>query len=108
MPDKLIVAFICSIISGMVITLLAISVSMRTFTSIFFGFIASDIVLLGVYASDIINNSNNIDLVYVFYYILGTIVFIVTSGMYTLIRSNSHRCVCRCCRNYEYDEIFPQ
>lgn len=106
--EKLLFAFLISIISGFVCTLLGVAVSLRAFTAIFFGLTISDVILMALYSSEIISNSNNPDLVYVFFYILGSVIVILSSGLYTLIRSNSSRCVCRCCRNYDYEELFNQ
>ena len=103
--QKILFTFLISIVSGIFVSIALIALSVRAFGSVFFGILISDIIMVALYSSDIINNTNNEDLIYITFYIMATIIFLISSGMYTLIRNNSDRCVCKCCARSHYEKI---
>lgn len=104
--QKILFTFLISLTSGSFLSIALIALSIRVFSSLFFGFFLSDIIMISMYSYDIVTNSNNDDLFYVFFYIISTIGILIASGMYILIRNNSDRCICKCCIRNKYEEII--
>jgi len=103
--EKLIITFSISIIAGIILCLFMIAFHIRLGNAIITGLFLSDIILFGVYITDIINNINSDDTFFVLIYLL---VSLVVYGIYipfAYINYTSDRCICRCCRKNNYDQL---
>ena len=98
-------SFLFAIVIGIFLTIFSIACSIKPISSIFFGVLISDLVLLILYVPDMISGNNNTDINYVLLYIILGLIIALITGLYTLIRNNSHRCICKCCRKYSYLHI---
>ena len=104
--QKLILTFIIAVCAGIFSSIGLIAVNIRVVSSLFIAVVISDIIVLGMYANEIIVNSSDPDLLYVLGYIIITVMIGLIISFYVLIRNNSDRCICKCCYRSHYDEII--
>lgn len=103
--EKILFSFLLSIFLGCGIFGLLVAIGFEILASVFFGIISSYVVLLYVYIPDMINKTSSTDVNYVLIYIICGFIVIIVSALYIMIKNNSHRCICKCCRRYNYINI---
>lgn len=102
--EKLIYAFIVSIIIGILSSGFSVALSIKVINAIFVGVLMSDILLLGFYMPNLISNTDDSDLNYVFVYIIISFLFYMIYIPYVLVRNNGN-CICKSLRCSEYSYL---
>lgn len=101
---KIIYAFIVSILVGLVTLAFSIILSIKTINSIFIGLLISNVILVGMYIPDMINNTMENDLIYIIAYTVICFIFYLFYIPYILIINNCYFRL-KCCNRDNYLEM---
>ena len=102
--EKLIISFTVASVTSVAICLFLISCGVKIFNSICVGLIISNTILFAIFTPDLLNNTNTDETFYVISYICICLAVYVIWIIYLCLDSRTDRCICPCCRKYEY---FP-
>lgn len=103
--EKLALAFIISIILGIISSIFLIILGIRVKNIFLPGILVSDLILFIFYNHEIIYTPNIDDLFYIFIYYFFSVLFLIGYLSYLFISISSNRCICKSCRKSNYSEI---
>ena len=103
--EKLIITSVIAVVVATFTSLFLISFGVKLLSSICSGLIVSDIILFIVFTPDIINGTNSDEIFYIIIYIILCIILYIPWIIYLFVSNTSERCICRCCRKFDYSEL---
>ena len=105
MIEKIYYSFLVAVLIAAVVGVFLIIVGIKVKNILLPVVFVTDLILFFFYKNEILNYSTSNDIFYIFLYYTVSILFCLIYSIYLFISNRTGRCVCKRCREPDYEEI---